>query len=61
MENVLELAKTINADIDVKDMEDNIRSPKAHFKEFEASLLSAELKPTFIGFTETWLQQEKEA
>ena len=33
----------------------NIRSLKAHFEEFEASLLSADLKPTIIGFTETWL------
>ena len=41
-------------------LNNNIRSLKAHIEEFEASLLSADLKPTFIGFTETWLQQEKE-
>ena len=39
----------------------NIRSLSAHFVELEAFLLCNQLKPTIIGFTETWLEEERQA
>ena len=39
----------------------NIRSLSAHFVELEAFLLCSELKPSIIGVTGTWLQEERQA